>query len=312
MGRGNASFRLTQMVANYQAYWGATYGDFNGDGFLDFAYVEGKDFNFNPGNIQIMLGDGTGHFTEGARITNFVTGFIELVSGDFNSDGKLDLIAFEGGGAAMDIYLGNGDGTFTQSVRYGDSIFPVAAQVGDFNNDGILDLIVQDAYNGFYLALGNGDGTFRYPGRVVVPVPDAWPCTGDGANNAIIDDFNHDGNLDLAVCNNPTQNGFEVFLGNGDGTFRAPSDYIVGGTGFFSAAAGDFNSDGETDIAVTQETQFSIFLGNGDGTFQSQQIVKLPGKKDWNGVSTEFNVGDLNNDGLLDFIFTGITVFRQQ
>ena len=61
-----------------------------------------------------------------------------------------------------------------------------------------------------------------------------------------------------------------VLLGNGDGTFRLPTPYEVGGSTPVAVAVGDFNGDGNPDLAVvvTTTNSVAILLGNGDGTFQ--------------------------------------------
>jgi hypothetical protein len=103
-------------------------------------------------------------------------------------------------------------------------------------------------------------------------------------------------------------------LGNGDGTFQAPAYIDAGTLGEFTYAIGDFNSDGKQDLLVSryinaQSQPFTLFLGNGDGTFQPPQTMQ--------GVYTNFGivVGDLNSDGLLDFIVPsggGLYVYTQK
>jgi hypothetical protein len=85
----------------------------------------------------------------------------------------------------------------------------------------------------------------------------------------------------------------------------------------FSFAAGDFNSDGNTDLLVSAFDQgfLEILLGNGDGTFQPRSQVKLPGPPRQGGEEG-IGTGDFNSDGLLDFVFqldaTGYGVYLQQ
>jgi len=109
-----------------------------------------------------------------------------------------------------------------------------------------------------------------------------------------VGDFNGDGQADLAITNN--SNGIAVLLGNGDGTFRPPVSYAVGG-GSSSVAVGDFNGDGRIDLVVANQGDVSVLLGNGDGTFQSPltsiSLVVQPGS---------VTVGDFNADGKADLV----------
>ena len=111
-------------------------------------------------------------------------------------------------------------------------------------------------------------------------------------------DFNNDGKLDLAMLSYSLgETGCVcIILGNGDGTFQPaktnPIPLNPGGSGYL--AVGDFNGDGNVDIAAVNEETVEIFLGNGDGTFQTPTSLSA-------GSDTmSLVVGDFNGDGYLD------------
>jgi hypothetical protein len=126
------------------------------------------------------------------------------------------------------------------------------------------------------------------------PVSYATNTTPHGVVSA---DFNNDGRADLAVAANSSPSAsVDVLLGNGDGTFRPP---IVSGPGssLGSLAVGDFNGDGNMDLAAVDSWyggSVSLLLGNGNGTFTLSTRVS-PGS---NAASVA--VGDFNGDGRLD------------
>jgi hypothetical protein len=208
--------------------------------------------------------------------------------GDFNGDGKLDIVAANSDANNVGVLLGNGDGTFRPVHTYGAGDVPYTVLVGDFNLDGKLDLAVANiAYTGtpsVSILLGNGDGTFQ---------PAKNFSAGDQPTELVMGDFNRDGKPDLAVGNR-TQNTVSILLGNGDGAFRAPLSYPTGITPY-SLATGDFNLDGNLDLAVANSASHnvSVLLGNGDGTFQEARNY-LADTGHWGAYSVA--VGDFNGD----------------
>ena len=275
------------------------FGDFNDDGNVDFVYVVGESRQITPVHLGVSFGDGQGHFTLGQSFGSFggsAPVIPQIVLGDFNQDGALDVATIQAGQDAY-IFLGNGNGTFASPtaayVGRGGPLF-----VGDFNGDGKLDLLlagkpIQGLTWEFKIAFGNGDGTFQSPKTVGV-----FPSANYFSPYYFVNDFNKDGKLDIAFANPLGQIG--IMLGNGDGTFQPAVYYTVGDQTYFTFALGDFNSDGNTDIIVQQNTlsnmSFSILLGNGDGTFQSPQVLLPTGLF----PGAEFSVADFNRDGLLD------------
>jgi hypothetical protein len=124
--------------------------DFNSDGNIDIAFSGSVRLPF----AVVLLGNGDGTFRHAFSFdqTNLGgSGSPALVIGDFNGDGKLDVVL---SGAAANIYLGNGDGTFSGPSKVpGCSGYMVSA--ADLNRDGRLDLACGQA-----ILLGHGDGTF--------------------------------------------------------------------------------------------------------------------------------------------------------
>jgi FG-GAP-like repeat/Abnormal spindle-like microcephaly-assoc'd, ASPM-SPD-2-Hydin/FG-GAP repeat len=210
-----------------------------------------------------------------------------IATGDFNHDGRLDVVVTVDGGFA--VALGNGDGTLQKAVFYSTQL-SYALAVGDFNNDGNLDILVANENlnpSTVSVYLGNGDGTFRSP---------IDSNTTSDNSFVVVGDFNGDGKQDIAVIDNPY---ISVLLGNGDGTFQPPSD----NNSFLGAkwlAVADFNNDRKLDVLVTGDFggsyNIGVLLGNGDGTLQSSITQSV------DFVPASVATGDLNRDGKMDAV----------
>ena len=310
---GGSAFTLTvtgaNFISNSVVYWGST--------ALVTTYVSrGKLQAAVPANL--IAAEGTGWITVfnptpgGGRsgvaflqvghpvaaynptiISVLPTGnsfFNSHAQGDFNGDGKMDLVALDEALPLIWVFLGNGDGTFQAGVSYPIPISdPFGVAVGDVNGDGKLDIIVSSVGSGMDELLGNGDGTFQ--------AATAFGSMNVSEQYAFLADVNGDGFLDILVADNGSSN-INYYQGNGDGTFQ--NSVTIGTLDSLSGiiAVGDFNGDGILDIAAGSEgdTTIALFLGNGDGSFQTAQDFTGQGKS-WVAA-----VGDFNEDGWLDFV----------
>lgn len=298
LGNGDGTFKTATNIPLQGATVFVAVGDFNGDGKPDLAVaqlgalIEGSPGEFAFGSVQILLGNGDGTFAPPGRYSagNYCS---SLAVADVNHDGKLDLIVtsittLEGLNypGAVNVLLGNGDGTFRPGSRIKTGINPQFVAVADFNKDGNPDLAVANDDGTVGIFLGNGDGTFQ--GGTSYK-------SGGRPASIVIGDFNGDRKPDLAVANFNTAT-VSIFLGKKDGTFSPPRNYPAGLNNSFSIAAGDFNGDGKLDLAVADYSgdKVQILLGKGNGVFGNPIGFGT-------GPNAQFvAVGDFNHDGRPD------------
>ncbi|MBF0125500.1 MAG: VCBS repeat-containing protein, partial [Magnetococcales bacterium] len=225
-----------------------------------------------------------------ATAINYAVGIFpySVTSGDFNSDGRLDLASVNFGNGNLSVLLGNGGGGFSGAVNYAIGSGPISVTSGDFNNDSRLDIASanQDGHNVSVL-LNNGSGGFS--GATNYPVGSVPLSVANG-------DFNSDGRLDL-VSANYNSNNVSVLLGNSSGGFSGATNYPVGSAPF-SVTTGDFNGDGRSDIASASNgsNNVSVLLGDGSGGFSG--AVNYPVGTSPVSVTS----ADLNGDGRLDLV----------
>jgi hypothetical protein len=284
LGRGDGTFQNRGGFGLGNWLSSLAVGDFNGDGNLDLVVADrGLD------RLYILMGNGDGTFQTPRTISvgpDSAPIYVEV--GDFNNDGKLDIVTANAYSRTVSVRLGNGDGTFQNPIDAAVGNFPSSVAVGDFNGDGNLDLAVTN-YNSATLSvlLGNGDGTFQ---------PQTTYAVGQNAIGAVVADFNGDGHLDIVVAD-PNDSAVGILLGNGDGTFQAQRTFATDGYSYQVAVA-DFNGDGKLDLAVGDGSgnAVRVLLGNGDGTFQTEQT--FPAGSQPGAVA----VGDFNGDLAPDLV----------
>ena len=292
---------------------GIRLGDVNGDHNLDVIVTQNTDFDTNNGIINVLLGNGDGTFQ--APVTTPVDFAYKLVGvGDFNSDGRLDVVCIADDPAntvvSLVLFLGNGDGTFTRASSSQPATgYPgrVEVALADLNHDGKLDVVIPTGQNFVEIFLASGDATFQPPIQAPTPSPAFYVSAGD---------FNHDGKLDLIStsyqqyhCECPgfgvpnrwiavgPPGGVSTLLENRDGTFMASTFAAELGLNI----AGDFDGDGNFDFAARgiappmTPGPLELYLGDGKGNFGSPteiaQVIADP-------IAT-----DLDGDGLADLVW---------
>jgi hypothetical protein len=249
---------------------------------------------------QVVLVDPATVFTDqgtGGSINLLTAGQapVAFAAGDFNGDGKTDIVTANNGDNTVSLLQGNGDGTFHQLLRYAyPGGVPGGITGADFNKDGVPDLVLDDAPGSVWLYMSNRDGSFRTPVQMA-PDLESFQVAAVDANNDGIPDLLIDA---LTISSNTTRAIVRTLLGNGDGTFRAPvdSDCVVTEGGFRVA---DVNGDGIPDVIVLTgaaglNDAIYVCMGNGDGSFRPPITTTIP------FASSSLAVGDFNHDGKLD------------
>jgi hypothetical protein len=287
LGNGDGTFRHE---VSYTVGVGPTSlvaADFNHDGNLDLAIA-----NSLSDYVSILLGNGDGTFRPGPQNPPVTPPGTRIATGDFNGDGKPDLVTI--GSNVISVLLGNGDGTFQNAVTTAPLFYVESMGLGDFNGDGKLDVVTAGNYT-VNVFLGNGDGTFQYGA--------SYP-SGQSPESIAVADFNGDHKLDLAIANSEGGD-FSVLIGNGDGTFQTPVNYPIAFAVWIAAA--DVNGDHKPDLIVANDivtghqaySGATVFLGNGDGTFQQPGTFYLA-EAETSYVAT----GDFNGDRKTDLVIT--------
>lgn len=226
-------------------------GDFNDDGKLDFVTTGSA--------VSIRLGNGIGGFSAPpAPVIGVGNQPASVTIGDLNNDGKLDFAVTNVVSNDVSIRLGDGAGGFISpsTPEIGVGAEPISLAIGDFNGDGKRDFATANgADNNVSIRLGDGAGAFSSPLTPEVGV-------GSLPRSIAIGDFDNDGKQDFVAVNSSSGN-ISIRLGNGSGSFSAPTPAEIGvGSEPYSVAIGDFNEDGKQDFAVSHfNLPTSIRLG---------------------------------------------------
>ncbi len=301
------TFNMTISGHSKQVLW----VDYDNDGDNDLFVTRLDASN------KLYQNDGNFNFTDVSSIAGFPSTILYTYGasfGDYDNDGDLDLFLSNKDDAKIipnQLYRNNGNGTFTD-VSLISGISPVGhlsfcSSFFDYNNDGFLDIYISnDRFaNTNILYKNNGNGTFT----------DVSLASGAGvAANAMsttIDDYNYDGFLDIYVTN--TTEGNHLLKNNGDGTFTDVASST--GTIFNSIGWGanflDADNDTDLDLYVC-----SMINDPNSGLLTTEFYqcdtgynYTIPSAAGFvNDAYTSFSnaIGDINNDGYVDFVVTNL------
>jgi hypothetical protein len=262
-----------------------TAGDLNDDGLDDLVIA-----NMTAGTVSVFVATGQGFiFSPSATLT--LSGAkpapVALTLGAFDNDATLDIAVVNAGASRIELFGGNGDGTFTVGQQLFFVQDAVAISTGDLDGDSDPDLVAARTSPGTAaIFLNSSDGFHAFGDIGAVAAPSAIAAA----------DVNDDGFADLLVTGRAA-NRVLVLSGNGDGTFNSPVQFVVGNTPR-ALAIGDFDNDGLPDAATADQGggSLSILRGANTGTFAPAQTFSV------GGAPVALAVADFNFDGYLDVV----------
>jgi hypothetical protein len=247
LGKGNGQFAapITTLTADMDLVSFAV-GDFNNDGRLDILQVPAAGQVWNT--FSMFLGNGDGTFKTPISSAAGNNSRCTQV-GDFNGDGKLDVVTW--GSQTDAIHLGNGDGTFQPPQN--TSLPPAfgCPAVADLNGDGKLDIAEGNSIGTVGVVYGNGDGTFgNLVDYKISPVAEAEVFVGD---------FNGDGKPDL-VAEDTIHHVLYILINKGNGVFAPPVGYLQG-EGYPARIFPDLLSNGRSDVLLQSGIGGTTLIG---------------------------------------------------
>lgn len=297
LGNGDGTFAAPASYPTVAQPWVVGVGDFNGDGLLDVvALTKGS---VKCGCLEVLPGNGDGTFQ-----SPVLTGPLDLspdgmAVGHFNASRNLDVAI--SGSSQVEIYTGNGDGTFTLGNTYVMASAPGSIATSSFRNNGKLDLAVALPFSGeVAILLGNGDGTFDQGANL----------SGSFASAVQTGDFNGDGKPDVVILTGFQSSSVTTFLGNGDGTFQPGMSYPISGSPSF-VGVGDFNGDRKQDLAVTDYSQNSVITLLNTGTVSFSPTTPLNFKKQAVGTTSAAQKVRLTNSAKTELKISSMTASTQ-
>lgn len=262
--------------------------DMNKDGIKDLVVLNATDSTF-----MVLYLDATGATQLASNPTAISSAPTGFVVDDFNGDGNVDVVVTAPGSPNGQIQFIPGQSNlsfdFVTSSFAGNA--PVHAVVADFDNDGKTDAAVLTGSK-IYLLKGTGKGTYTSF------TPSSLDTGDSGSVFVEAVDLRKNGKKDLLVVKSST-NRVRVFLGRGDGTFAAGTDFAVG-RGPKALVIQDFDRDGNLDFATVNNlgNSVTVYYGDGTGAFPRSQSFAL----NTNPNPVAIAAADLNQDGLVDLV----------
>jgi len=296
-------FKTAQTYTTVNAAYSVKNADFDNNGIPDMVAVSCSTTYLANLNVYMNFSAGTSNFSTTNTYTLNSTSYpVDVAVGDFDGDGKQDVITVNSNLGNVSVLPGNGNGTFGAANTFTTIGAPKAIAVADFNGDTKLDMaIISNTNNSLAIHLNTSTaiGSFSFGAAVTHTITSAYAITTA--------DFDGTNGVDIAVVSNSAGNNLYEFLNTGTGTFNAPASFTTGSNPY-GLTTGDFNNDGKIDVATANYGSYNLSVLLGVGTVGSFTTAVNYGTT--NSVYPEAIITiDFNGDGNLDLATVGTNSF---
>lgn len=259
-------------------------GEVNGDGNVDLLYLYGDQ-------IVVRLGGGDGTF--GPELPDETLFCDQMELADVNSDDVLDHVCTVNYEDILSVSLGNGSGSFAlQTPHTTVGLVPVNIAAGALNGDDNADVVtIHGGESGLVrVSLSQGNGLFM--------ISDTISTGNNPGGDVALGDFTGDGVNDVVFTVVSGNEQVRIAVNDGTGEFGQSLTVNTTTEGAFGVAAGDFNDDGDDDIAVANGDDILTLVATGTASFESAVSLETPA----GSLAFRTHIADVTNDGIPDVL----------
>lgn len=229
--------------------------DFNGDGRTDLAA--------RRTDHTVVLSLAQANRTFAAPVVIYTGAYLtDMVMGDANGDGRLDLVVSDTGTNSLVVVPSNGDATFGTPIVTALPMAPTEIGPGDFNGDGAIDVGMR-SYSASLLLVYTNDGAGHFD--------EAWRTSIDTSTHGVVGgDIDGDGADDFLVHRSVPAYEYVLYFGRGDATFDPPGTISTFGSPM-RYKLGDLDEDGDLEIVAAEiPSAVSVMVNIGSRTFAAK------------------------------------------